>query len=182
MIAFLIILAEVCFWVFIVLGLVARYVFKKENLSIWLFASTPIIDLLLLVFTVLDLKNGEVATFIHGLAAVYIGVSIAFGKQMIKWADINFQYYFLKEDNRPAKLFGIERGKKEIKGFLKHLFAFIIGATILAGMNYFLRDYTNTVTLMTTLRIWLIILGIDFIISMNYFLFPTSTKKKNEPI
>lgn len=176
MITFFIILAEISYWIFILLGLVTRYIIKQEKLSIWLFGATPLIDLMLLIFTVFDLKNGTEATFAHALAAIYIGVSIAYGKQMIKWADIQFQYYFLKIDNRPAKLFGIERGKKEMEGFFKHLIAYLIGGIFLVGMIYFLNNATNTENLMATWRIWSIILGIDFLISFSYILFPTSKK------
>lgn len=176
LITFLIILEEIYFWVFILLGLVTRYFLKKEKLSILLFGATPFIDLILLIFTVFDLKNGEKATFGHALAAIYIGVSIAYGKQMIKWADIHFQYYFFKIDNRPAKLFGIERGKKEMHGFFKHVIAYITGGTFLVGMNFFLKHSTNTENLMTVFRIWSIILGIDFLISFSYILFPTRKK------
>ncbi|SFA70594.1 MULTISPECIES: hypothetical protein [unclassified Bacillus (in: firmicutes)] len=178
MITFLIILAEVCFWIFIILGLVTRYVFKKEKLSILLFGATPLIDLILLIFTAFDLKSGAEATFVHALAAIYIGVSLAFGKQMIKWADIKFQYHFLKIDNRPAKLFGIERGKKEMEGFFRHLIAYLIGATLLVGMKYLLKETTDTEYLISTLRTWSVILGLDFFISLSYRLFPTTKKEK----
>lgn len=180
MITFLIIFAEIAFWVFIIIGLITRYVFKKEKLSIWLLAATPLIDVFLLIFTFFDLKNGEEANVVHALAAIYIGVSIAFGKQMIKWADIKFQYYFLKIDNKPAKLYGVERGKKELQGFFRHFIAYIIGATIIGGMNYLLGDSTDTKALMATWRTWSIILGIDFLISVSYYLFPTSKKEKVE--
>lgn len=178
MITFFIVMAEVCFWIFILLGLVTRYIFKKEKLSIWLFGATPLIDLILLILTVLDLKSGAEATIVHALAAIYIGVSIAFGKQMIQWADIKFQYHFLKIDNRPAKLYGIERGKKEMEGFFRHLIAYLIGATLLLGMNYLLSNSTDTEPLMATLRTWTVILGLDFCISLSYRVFPTTKKEK----
>ncbi|MFS0639141.1 hypothetical protein AB1K84_25035 [Mesobacillus foraminis] len=134
MITILIILTEIGFWIFILAGLVMRYLLKKEKLSLWLFGMTPLIDLLLLLFTAFDLKNGADANFAHGLVAIYIGVSIAYGKQMIRWADRQFQYYFLKIDNRPKKLYGRERGKKEMLGLFRHLMAFIIGGAFLGGM------------------------------------------------
>ncbi|MBE4907251.1 hypothetical protein IMZ08_04150 [Bacillus luteolus] len=178
MITFLIILAEICFWIFILAGLVTRYILKKEKLSIWLLGSTPLIDLLLLVFTVIDLKSGGQATFVHALAAIYIGVSIAFGKQMITWADRQFKYYVLKIDERPGKLYGVERGKKEIEGFFRHVLAYLIGAALLMGMHYLARNSTDTEALLGTLRTWSVVLGIDFLISFSYYLFPNSKKEK----
>jgi uncharacterized membrane protein YraQ (UPF0718 family) len=178
LITFLIVLAEILFWFCIIVGLITRYIFKKEKVSIWLLGSTPLIDLLLLLFTVFDLKNGEQASMVHALAAIYIGVSIGFGKQMINWADIKFKFYVLKIDERTGKLYGIERGKKEIEGFFRHVLAYAIGAGILAGMHYFLKDSTDTEVLMGTLRTWSLVLGIDFLISFSYYLFPNSKKEK----
>jgi hypothetical protein len=176
LITLLIILAEIGFWIFILLGFVIRYFLKKPRLSIWILGATPLIDLLLLIFVTIDLNNGAEATFAHTIAAIYIGVSIAFGKQMITWADIRFQYYFLKIDNRPIKLFGIERGKKEIRSFMQHLVAYLIGGILLIGMIYFSSDETSTDNILATLRYWSIILGIDFLISISYVLFPPSKK------
>lgn len=178
MITILIILAEIGFWIFILAGLVTRYLLKKEKLSLWLFGMTPLIDLMLLLFTAFDLKNGADANFAHGLAAIYIGVSIAYGKQMIQWADRQFRYYFLKIDNRPKKLYGLERGKKEMLGFLRHLMAFIIGGAFLGGMIYLSgKGSSNAETLMGVWNKWSIILGIDFLISLSYILFPYGRKK-----
>ncbi|MDI5788286.1 hypothetical protein PO124_07245 [Bacillus licheniformis] len=53
---------------------------------------------------------------LHGIAAVYIGVSIAFGSRMIKWADERFAYRFAggpKPDKGPQ--YGREHAKKSVK-------------------------------------------------------------------
>ena len=42
----------------------------------------PLLDLVLLAATVLDLRAGSTATFVHGLAAAYIGFSVAFGRSI----------------------------------------------------------------------------------------------------
>lgn len=93
-IGLLIIACEIGFWIFVISGLVARYIFMKKKLSSILLICTPLVDIILLVATYIDLLNGAVADFIHGLAAIYIGVSVAFGKQMIAWADRQFAYRF----------------------------------------------------------------------------------------
>ncbi|MGK0699646.1 hypothetical protein ACR3I8_08840 [Priestia flexa] len=82
-----IILGEVAFWMFLSLGLLSRYVWKKEKLSLILLAATPLIDLFLLGVTFMDLSNGTKPTFFHGLSAAYIAFSIVYGHQTIKWAD-----------------------------------------------------------------------------------------------
>ncbi len=50
-----------------------------------------------------DLYNGATATIVHGIAAVYIGGSLAFGKSMIQWADERFRYYATKQGTKPLK-------------------------------------------------------------------------------
>lgn len=94
MIAWLIIASEILFWLFIFAGLFARYVLKWKRIGIILLFCTPLIDLFLLMATIIDLKNGETAHFVHALSAVYIGVSVAFGRRMIQWADEHFSYRF----------------------------------------------------------------------------------------
>ena len=42
---------------------------------------------ILLAATAVDLRSESVATFAHGLAAAYLGFSIAFGGVTIEWAD-----------------------------------------------------------------------------------------------
>lgn len=94
MLGWFIVACEIGFWVFVLAGLVARYIFHKQRLGALLFICTPVVDVLLLIATVIDLKNGSMATTVHGIAAIYIGVSVAFGHRMIKWADERFAYRF----------------------------------------------------------------------------------------
>src|SRR6476646_828728 len=89
-----IIACEIFFWVFVLVGLVCRYLLRSPKLGAVLLLCTTIIDLILLVTTSLHLKNGASADWVHGLAAIYIGVSIAFGHSMIGWADVRFAHRF----------------------------------------------------------------------------------------
>jgi hypothetical protein len=90
----LIVGCEVAFWVVLLLSLSLRYLLHKETSSRWLLLSLPIIDLLLLAFTAIDLRAGTTATFAHGLAAVYVGFTVAFGPVAIRWADAHFAHRF----------------------------------------------------------------------------------------
>src|SRR5690606_40858753 len=85
---------EIGFWVLLVSGLVARYLLRLRRLSTVLLVATPLVDLVLLIASVLDLRRGTVANVTHGLAAAYIGFSIAFGHNMIRWADQRFAHRF----------------------------------------------------------------------------------------
>jgi len=91
---FLIVGCEVAFWAVLLLSLVVRYLLHREVASRWLLRTLPLIDLLLLAFTAMDLKAGTTATFAHGLAAAYVGFTLAFGAMAIRWADAQFAYRF----------------------------------------------------------------------------------------
>lgn len=90
----LILACEVGFWVVLLAALAVRYLLHKERLSRALLLCVPLIDLLLLVFTALDLRRGSTATFAHGLAAAYVGFTVAFGGMAVNWADAHFAHRF----------------------------------------------------------------------------------------
>jgi hypothetical protein len=90
----IIVACEIGFWVVLGAGLVARYVLERRRLSVVLLTLVPFVDLVLLVATVIDLSQGATADFSHGLAAAYIGFSVAFGHSMIRWADQRFAHRF----------------------------------------------------------------------------------------
>jgi len=90
----LILACECGFWVVLLLALVTRYLLRKERLSRVLLICVPLIDVLLLVFAAMDLRRGSIATFAHGLAAAYVGFTIAFGEMTVKWADAHFAHRF----------------------------------------------------------------------------------------
>lgn len=85
---------EIAFWLVLVAGLVFRYLIPRPRVSQFFLVSVPLIDVALLVFTVLDLHSGAIATFAHGLAIAYVGFTIAFGPTLISWTDQRFAYKF----------------------------------------------------------------------------------------
>ncbi|SFK09389.1 hypothetical protein SAMN04487936_10772 [Halobacillus dabanensis] len=172
MIAWMIVASEVGFWVVIAAGLVTRYIFKKKKAGLFLLALTPVIDLILLVATSVHLWTGATATIAHAIAAVYIGVSIAFGKSMIEWADVRFQYYITKEGPRPQKLSGIPHAKHYFKSWLQHVLAYVIGAAFLVSLIFLIGDPSRTEALSSALKLWTVVLGIDFLIAASHFIWP----------
>lgn len=173
LVAWAIVCCEILFWVFIVAGLIVRYGFRREKLGFRLMAMSPVIDIVLLLLTVFDLSRGSTATLAHGLAAIYIGVSLAFGKQMIAWADGMYRRVILKE--RIAKE-RISRARRERNGFYRHILAFLIGGTLLGAMILWLGNTEQTESLLRTLQLWGLVLVIDGVISMSYTLFPARSK------
>lgn len=98
----LIVGCEATFWVVLFLGLASRYLLQHERLSNVLLLSLPAIDLLLLGVTTFDLRSGTSATFAHGLAAAYVGFTIAFGGIAAAWADRRFAHRFAGAPAPPA--------------------------------------------------------------------------------
>jgi hypothetical protein len=90
----LILACEVGFWVVLLAALAARYLLAKERLSRALLLCLPLVDVLLLAFTAMDLRGGSTATFAHGLAAAYLGFTFAFGGIAVKGADAHFAHRF----------------------------------------------------------------------------------------
>jgi hypothetical protein len=177
MITAFIIACEIGFWLFVVSGLLCRYIFRLKRLGAILLLCTPLVDLALVIATVYDLRDGAEATFAHSVAAVYIGTSIAFGHRMIKWADERFAHRFAGGPAPAGKpKHGKEHAHYERVGWLHHLLAWVIGSAILYGMIIMVGDETRTEPLFNTLRIWLLILGIDFLISFSYTVWPRKQK------
>ncbi|MFF2015889.1 hypothetical protein [Paenibacillus sp. NPDC058177] len=177
MITAFIIGSEIAFWVFVLAGLVFRYVLKQKKIGAALLICTPIVDLALILATILDLRSGSTATFAHSLAAVYIGTSIAFGHSMIAWADSRFAHRFAggpKPISKPKH--GAAHALNERKGWFKHLLAFVIGCAALYLMILFVGDPARTESLSDTIRFWAMVLIIDFAISFSYTLWPKQAK------
>jgi len=182
-IGWMIVACEIAFWIVILLGLIARYLFNLKKLGLILFALTPLIDLILIVITSIDLYRGATATIAHGLAAVYIGVSLSFGKNMIQWVDERFQYYIAKTVTaRPVKRYGIPFAKHYAKGFIRHLIAFLIGSAILAIMIYFIDNPSRTEALYGVIKVWAIVMAIDLYITVSYFIWPKKDKTTNHSL
>jgi hypothetical protein len=90
----LILACEVGFWVVLLVALAVRYLLARERLSRALLLCLPLVDVLLLAFTAMDLRRGSTAAFAHGLAAAYVGFTLAFGGMAVKWADAHFAHRF----------------------------------------------------------------------------------------
>ncbi|RJQ85257.1 hypothetical protein [Amycolatopsis panacis] len=121
---------EIAFWLLIVGGLVARYGLKKRRLSTVLLAGVPVLDLVVLIATVLDLTGGAVPNLSHGLAAVYLGFSVVFGPSMVRWADVRFAHRFAGGPP-PLKPRGRAKLRHEWREWAKCLLASAIAAGLL---------------------------------------------------
>lgn len=129
---FLIVGAEIAFWLVLVAGLAVRYLLARDALSRWMLMSLPLIDLLLLAFMAFDLRAGTHATFAHGLAAAYVGFTVAFGAVAIRWADAHFAHRFAsgpKPAEAPVRGWGAVRFELDI--WLRCIAAWIIALVLI---------------------------------------------------
>jgi hypothetical protein len=177
MLVALIVATEIGFWLILLAGLLTRYGLGRRRLGLVLLAATPVVDLVLLVATIVDLRSGGEAATPHALAAVYIGVSVAWGHRMIKWADARFAYRFAggPPPERPPK-FGRLRAARERREWLRHVLAWATGSALLGLGILLVGDLDRTEALRNVFLVWTWVLAIDFVISFSYTLFP-----KREP-
>jgi hypothetical protein len=173
----LILAGEVAFWAFVLGGLVARYLLRRPRLGVALLLITPVVDLALIAVTVIDLRAGATADLFHGLAAIYVGVSVAFGHRMIGWADERFDHRFAggPPPKRPPK-HGPEHARREREGWYRHLLAFAIGGALLLGIIYLVGDPARTQSLSARAALWALILAVDFAWSFSYTFWPRNPK------
>jgi hypothetical protein len=174
----LIVAAEIAFWSILVAGLVARYVLRRPQLGLALLVATPFVDLILLAVTTIDLRRGGEAALPHALAAVYIGVSIAWGHRIINWADARFAHRFAggPAPERPPRT-GPQHAARERREWLRHLLAWATGTALLGLGVLVVGDLDRTLALVNVAVLWTVVLAIDFLISFSYTLFPRRTQE-----
>lgn len=166
-----IVACEVLFWVFIVLGLSARYLLRRPRLGAVLLALSPAADLVLLGATAIDLRSGATATFAHGLAAIYLGFSIAYGHVLIRWADVRFAHRFAGGE-APRKKSGAEYTRACWVDVARSVLAVAITAAVLGLLWLIAADPSRTQALLDAGRIAGIILAIDVVWAVSYTLWP----------
>jgi hypothetical protein len=132
----------------------------------------------LLAATTIDLRGGGEAAVPHALAAVYIGVSVAWGRQLIGWADARFAHRFAggPPPARPAQT-GRAHAARERREWLRHVTAWAVGTALLGLGVLAVGDVERTMALVNVGALWTLILAIDFLISFSYTLWPRSDRR-----
>lgn len=177
MLLLLIIACEISFWVFLLLGLVARYLFRLRRFSATLLLCVPLIDLMLFFATIFHLHSGVTADQTDGLAAAYIGVSVAFGTSMIRWADARFARRFAGGPlvPRPPR-YGRARARYEWQEFRKAVLAWAISCVLLLGGIVLVGDLGRAAALLGWIALLTLILLIWLIWPVSYTLWPAKPK------
>ncbi|MGW7350139.1 hypothetical protein [Streptomyces sp. NPDC054784] len=173
MLVALILACEIAFWVLLAAGLGLRYLARMPRTGAAVLLCEPLLELVLLVVTAMDLKNGAEPDWKHGLAAVYIGFTATHGHYMIRWADGHFAHRFAGGPppvTRPK--YGRGRTVHEWKMSLRAIGAAAIAAALLQAAVWYVDDAGQT----ESLHAWQVKMGfvvvISLVIAVSYTLWP----------
>ncbi|MFJ8745535.1 hypothetical protein ACIRL2_39970 [Embleya sp. NPDC127516] len=167
MVVAMIVVCEVGFWVLIALGLLSRYALRRRRLSNVFLFSTPLLELILLVVAVVDLRGGATAGARHGIAALYIGSTVMFGHRAIRWVDQRVGYHFLGGPLpwRPPT-HGVERIRYEVTEFARVVGAMAIAAALVGLLILITGDADRSEALVGTFGMLGAITAISLVIAV----------------
>jgi hypothetical protein len=154
-------------------GLSLRYLTRYRRAGGAVLVCVPLVDLTLLVATAVDLRGGGTADWTHGLAAVYIGFSVGYGRSLVRWADVRFAYRFADgaRPGRPPK-YGTARARYEWTVFVRTLVSAAVAAALLEALRLVVADADRT----QVFGAWLVqvgaVTGVHLIIAASYTVFP----------
>ncbi|REF01111.1 hypothetical protein [Thermomonospora umbrina] len=169
---------EIGFWIFLVAGLAARYLLRWRRTGAALLVCVPLVDVVLLAATVIDLRGGATADVTHGLAAAYIGFSVAFGHSLIRWTDARFAHRFADgpPPSKPPR-YGMARARHEWREFGKALVAWAVSCLLLLGGIALVGDADRTEALSGWIARLSFVLAIWSLWPITYTLWPARPKR-----
>lgn len=140
-VAALIVASEIGFWVVIAAGLALRYLARRPRAGAIVLALVPVIDVALLVAVGVDLHRGSAVTSIHQIAGLYLGVSLAFGPSLVRWADAHAAH-LLGQGPRPPKAPKAGRAalRHELRTFARWLVAAALTLVVVALLALTVAD------------------------------------------
>lgn len=173
MIVALIAACEIGFWVLLAAGLSVRYLLRMPRTGLALLLCEPLLEVVLLVATALDLKNGAEPNWTHGLAALYIGYTVGHGHRTVKWLDGHAAHRLggAPPPPKPPR-HGMARARHEGKVWLGTLTAAVV-ATVLLQLAIWYVDDPSRVTSLESWR-WVAwrTAGIHGLIALSYAIWP----------
>lgn len=173
MIVTLIVLCEIAFWVLLAVGVSLRYVAKMPRLGGAVLLCEPLLEVVLLVVTAVDLKNGAEPDWKHGLAAVYIGFTVGLGHSTIRWVDARVAHRFAggPPPVKPPK-YGRARAVHEWRVAGRWTVTAVTALALLQAAVWYVGGDGDVVSLRSWQRTMLFVIGINLVIALSYTLFP----------
>ncbi|MFD5984171.1 hypothetical protein [Streptomyces cyaneofuscatus] len=178
MIALLVVACEVAFWVLLAAGLALRYVARKPKLGAAVLLCEPLLEVVLLVVTVIDLRNGAEPDWKHGLAAVYIGFTVGLGHHTIKKVDawVAHRWFGGPAPVKPPK-YGMARAVHEWRTAARWILAAAVALGLLQAAVWYVGPGGAVSSLQSWQQKMLLVIGINVIIAGGYTLFPKRAPK-----
>ncbi|MFE7383834.1 hypothetical protein ACFU9F_26155 [Streptomyces zhihengii] len=188
MIVTLIIVCEIGFWVLLAAGLAVRYLLRKPRAGAALLLCEPLLEVLLLVVTAIDLKNGADPSWKHGLAALYIGYTVGHGHRTVKWLDGHAAHRFggAPPPPKPPR-YGMARARHEGRVWLGTVTAAAVASGLLLAAMWYVGDPSRTGSLESWMYTAWRVAGIHGLIALTYAVWPkkdpgTGEKSDREPV
>ncbi|MFE9427874.1 hypothetical protein ACFYNO_33520 [Kitasatospora sp. NPDC006697] len=170
----LVVACEAAFWVLLAAGLAVRYLLGMRRTSVALLLGEPVLELVLLAVTAVDLQRGARPSWEHGLAAVYLGYTVAYGRSTLRWLDGHAAHRLAgaPPPPRPPR-YGMARARHEGRLWLRSL----LGGAVACGLLQLAAWYVGSGSpaaeplhgwQLTALRA----VGIHGVIALTYLLWP----------
>ncbi|MEV3989016.1 hypothetical protein AB0J57_08895 [Streptomyces sp. NPDC049837] len=181
MVVTLIVVCEVGFWVLLAAGLATRYLLKMPRTGAALLLCEPLLEVVLLVVTAMDLRNGAEPSWKHGLAALYIGYTVGHGHRTVKWLD-GHAAHRLGGAPRPAgpPRYGMARARHEGRIWLGTLVGAVTATVLLWLAILYVGDASRTGSLEGWMYAAWRTAGIHGLIALSYAIWPR--KAPDEPV
>ncbi|MFF3483353.1 hypothetical protein ACFYXC_08715 [Streptomyces sp. NPDC002701] len=177
MIVTLIVVCEVGFWVLLAAGLAFRYLLRMPRTGLALLLCEPLLEVVLLVATALDLKGGAEPNWTHGLAALYIGYTVGHGHRTVTWLD-GHAAHRLGGAAPPAgpPRYGLARARHEGRVWVGS----VVAAAVATGLLQAAIRYVDDPGRVGSLESWQFVAwraaGIHGVVALTYLVWP-----KKEP-
>ncbi|MGW5214710.1 hypothetical protein ACWEQO_26875 [Streptomyces sp. NPDC004051] len=173
MIVALIAACEIGFWVLLAAGLAFRYLLKMPRTGLALLLCEPLLEVVLLVATALDLRNGAEPSWAHGLAALYIGYTVGHGHRTVKWLDGHAAHRFggAPKPAGPPR-YGTARARHETRVWLGTLAGAVVATVLLQLAIRYVGDASRVGPLEGWRAIAWRAAGIHGLIALTYWLWP----------
>ncbi|CAL9585547.1 hypothetical protein SUDANB176_05126 [Streptomyces sp. enrichment culture] len=173
MIVALIAACEVGFWVLLAAGLACRYLLRMPRTGLALLLCEPLLEVVLLVATALDLRNGAEPNWTHGLAALYIGYTVGHGHRTVKWLDGHAAH---RLGGAPKPLgpprHGLARARHETRVWLGTLTGAAVATALLQVAIWYVDDASRTTSLESWRSTAWRAAGIHGLVTLAYWIWP----------
>ncbi|MET9748265.1 MULTISPECIES: hypothetical protein [Streptomyces] len=182
MVVALIIACEVGFWVLLALGLGARYLLKWRRTGAVLLLCEPVLELVLFAVTAWDLKNGAEPGWQHGLAALYIGYTVAYGHYTVRWLDGHAAHRLAggPPPVRPPR-HGMPRARHEGGLWLRTVLGAAVAYALLQGAVWYVGDDGDTSSLRSFQWTVLRVVALHGLIALTYLIWPKRGPAGSDP-